>query len=132
MKIFAIFFLFLALSACDKKKESPQEKISLHGMTREVALAYSKSPNLNKIPYDKLWLENGEVFNISSGFINPDKKSVVHMFDEKGREELIKRNSGFEIYVDREHGKICTHSECAAIFYACRRNEFQDVCNYYR
>lgn len=132
IKIFLIVFLFFALSGCDKKSDSPQEKISLQGMTREMAVAYSKSPNLNKISHDEIWTENGEVFNISPGLISPNPKFVVDMFDDKMREKLIARGIGFEIYVDKEQGKICTPSECAVIFYICRKNELQDVCHYYR
>lgn len=132
MKIISIVLLLFFLTGCDKRDGSPQEKISLDGMTKEVAVAYAKSPNLNKISHDEIWAENGEIFNISPGLINPNPKFVVDMFDDKIREKLIARNSGFDVYVDRELGKICTASQCATIFYICRKNELQDVCHYYR
>lgn len=127
-----VLLLCFVLSACDGKIGNSPEKISLQGMTKDMAVAYSKSPNLNKIPHDKLWLAKGETFVISPGLINPDQKFVVSMFDDKGRQALISKNSGFEIYVDRELGKICTLSDCADVFYICKMSESSEVCKYYR
>jgi hypothetical protein len=133
MKIIVlIIFLCFALSACDGGISGAPEKIALQGMTKETAVAYSKSPNLNKISHDKLWLAKQETLVIRPELINPDPNFVVSMFDDKGREALISRGGGFDVYVDRERGKVCTISGCADIFYICRVNESREICKYFR
>lgn len=101
------------------------------GMQREKAVAYLKSPNLNKINHDELLLSSGKVIALGSNVIVPDAVFLVSMFDEKRKAELVAGGGEFDVMIDEKVGVVCLQSQCAKVFYICTKIDGGE-CKYFQ